>query len=201
MLRLSIDNSASKLYNEIYRKSSYMKQLFTMDTQDYDPNWPRFYRPSVRGIIIDSDHKITLIYSKKYHFYKIPGGGIEGNESHLATLLREVKEETGLTVIPASIQEFGEVTRICKSGQFKDTIFVQQNYYYTCQTDGKIKKQHLDPEEENAELILQKTSLDEAINKNLSFISNNKLCTDDFVKDMINREYMVLKLLKESQSF
>ena len=91
-----------------------MKQLFTIDAKDYDPSWPKSYRPSVRGIIFNKDNLISLIYSQKYHFYKLPGGGIEEGESHLDTLIRELKEETGLTVIPDSVQEFGEALRIQK---------------------------------------------------------------------------------------
>ena len=101
-----------------------MKQLFTIDAKDYDPSWPKSYRPSVRGIIISNDNLISLIYSQKYHFYKLPGGGIEEGESHLETLVREVDEETGLTVIPDSIQGFGEALRVQKSSNLKDTIFV-----------------------------------------------------------------------------
>ena len=175
-----------------------MKLLFTKDAKNYDPSWPRFYRPSVRGIIINPDHRITLIYSKKYHFYKIPGGGIESNEDHLATLIREVNEETGLTVIPESVREFGEVLRIHKSGEFKNTIFVQPNFYYFCQTTDRIGKQHLDTEEKKAEFVLKETTLDEAIQTNLAFISDSSNSHhDEFIKDMVDREYQILKLLKE----
>lgn len=178
-----------------------MKLLFTMDAKNYDPSWPKFYRPSVRGIIINPDHRITLIYSKKYHFYKIPGGGIENNEDHLTTLIREVNEETGLTVIPESVREFGEVLRIHKSGELKNTIFVQPNFYYFCQTTGRIGKQHLDTKEKKAEFVLKETTLDEAIQTNLAFISDNSNSHhDEFIKDMVDmvdREYRILKLLKE----
>ena len=70
-----------------------MKQLFTMDLKNYNPNGKKFYRPSVRGIIFNDDGDIAMIYSQKYHFYKFPGGGIEGNETHLETLVREIREE------------------------------------------------------------------------------------------------------------
>ena len=69
-----------------------MKQLFGIDLKDYDPSWKKFYRPSVRGIIFDSQGRVAMIYSKKKHFYKFPGGGVEGNESHLETLAREIRE-------------------------------------------------------------------------------------------------------------
>ena len=62
-----------------------MRKLFTIDLKDYNPNGKKFYRPSVRGIIFDNDGNVAMIYSRKYHFYKFPGGGIEGDETHLET--------------------------------------------------------------------------------------------------------------------
>ena len=41
--------------------------------------------------------------------YKIPGGGQEPGENYEQTLIREVKEETGLYVRPESICELGEI--------------------------------------------------------------------------------------------
>ena len=74
-----------------------MKQLFCVDLKDYEENWPHSKRPSVRGIIW-KENKLAMVHSKKYDYYKFPGGGIEGEEAHEATLIREVKEETGLTL-------------------------------------------------------------------------------------------------------
>lgn len=115
-----------------------MKQLFAIDSKDYDSNWEKFYRPSVRGIILNKNHEIALIYSQKFHIYKFPGGGIEPGEDHLTALAREINEETGMTLIPESVQEFGEVLRIQGSGKLNDTILIQENYYYLCQTTGEI---------------------------------------------------------------
>lgn len=73
-----------------------MRTLFTLDKKDYDENSPLFIRPSVRGIIIQAG-RIAMVHSLKYDYYKFPGGGIEGEEEQLETLIREVKEEAGLT--------------------------------------------------------------------------------------------------------
>ena len=43
-----------------------MRQLFTIDLKDYNPNGKKFYRPSVRGIIFNDDGDIAMIYSQKY---------------------------------------------------------------------------------------------------------------------------------------
>ena len=53
------------------------------------------FRPSVYGVII-KDGKVLL--SPQWDGYDFPGGGVEKGETLEEALLREVKEETGLTV-------------------------------------------------------------------------------------------------------
>lgn len=51
-------------------------------------------RKSARGILMDKD-KIALINITKKNYHKLPGGGIEGNETPEEGFIREIKEETG----------------------------------------------------------------------------------------------------------
>lgn len=74
-----------------------MRILFEMDKKDYVPNGSVFSRPSARAVII-KDGKIAMVYSKKYNYYKFPGGGIEVDECMEDSLIREVLEETGLDI-------------------------------------------------------------------------------------------------------
>jgi 8-oxo-dGTP pyrophosphatase MutT (NUDIX family) len=171
-----------------------MKQLFTIDLKDYNPNGEKYYRPSVRGIIFDDKGNIAMIYSQKYHFYKFPGGGIEGNETHLETLAREIKEETGMTLIPETAKEFGEVLKIQKGDELgRDTIHVQQNFYYTCKVEDKIGEQDLDDGEKALDFVLKFVPIEEAIAANSAFESD-----DPFKKQMVEREKRVLELLKKA---
>lgn len=110
-----------------------MRHLFTIDLKDYNPEWPHSTRPSVRGVIFRNG-KLALIHNGKYDYYMFPGGGIEEGESHEEALIREVKEESGLVVIPESIREYGSALRLSKSSYLENTIFEQQNYYYRCET-------------------------------------------------------------------
>ena len=170
-----------------------MKQLFTIDLRDYNPNGKKFYRPSVRGIIFNDDGKVAMIYSQKYHFYKFPGGGIEGNETHLETLAREIKEETGMTLIPESVKEFGEALKIQNGDESgKDTIHIQQNFYYICKVENEIGDQELDDGEKALDFVLKFVSIEEAIAANSAFESDNP-----FLKQMAEREKRVLEILKE----
>ena len=151
-----------------------MRQLFTIDLKDYNPDGTKFYRPSVRGIVLDKDHNVAMIYSKKYGLYKFPGGGMEGDETQLETLIREVKEETGMTVIPETVKEFGEALKIQAGDDTGgNTIHIQQNFYYTCNVEDEIGNQELDEDERDSEFVLKFVPIDEAIRVNAAFESDS----------------------------
>ena len=168
-----------------------MKTLFEIDLKDYDENAPRFERPSVRGIIL-KEGKIALVHSLKYDYYKFPGGGCEKNENHHATLIREVKEETGLVVISSSIKEFGMVHRIQK-GDFGDT-FVQDNFYYFCNVEKEVKSQNLDDYENEENFTLEFVSIEHALNVNYTHPHGE---ISNVYKMMIERDSKVLEILLE----
>ena len=169
-----------------------MRILFEMDKKDYTPNGSVFSRPSARAIII-KDGKIAMVYSKKYNYYKFPGGGIESDEYMEDTLIREVLEETGLCVIRDSIQEYGQVHRIQKGT--KEDIFIQDNYYFLCCVKEDIKKQNLDSYEADEGFTLVFSDPQHAINVNRSNI------LDDFSQVMLEREALVLELLIQEGYF
>lgn len=73
------------------------------------------------GVIVEHEDRVLLVRHHKpqtYDFWVAPGGGAEGSEDLLATVRREVREETGLLVEPgplAYVEEFANpTTRECK---------------------------------------------------------------------------------------
>lgn len=171
-----------------------MKRLFTINLKDYDPNGKKFYRPSVRGIIFDKDGNLAMAYSEKYHYYKFPGGGIEDGETHIEALTREIKEETGLTLMPESVKEFGEVLRMQNKNEAgEDIIFVQYNYYYTCEVEREVGEQDLDDSEKEAGFALKFVPIDEAIAANGAFRGS------PMKQQMVEREKRVLEIIKDSR--
>lgn len=196
-----------------------MKTLFTTDYKNYEADWPTSSRPSARAIIVvesekqksqeragssnsttpttlSPNDKIALAYAKNLGYYKFPGGGIHEGEEKTAALIREVSEETGLEVIPESIEEAGLVHRIMQSEMFPKTIFIQDSFHYFCcvktGADGQplIKNQKLDDYEKDDGFELRFVTVDEAIQTNLHFNSDNSAKLD-----MIARETLVMEKL------
>lgn len=170
-----------------------MRELFVLDKKNYDPNGTVGRRPSVRGIIL-RDGKIAMMHSKKYDYYKLPGGGIEPGETLEETLIREVREESGLIVKQQTIKEFGYVRRIEK-GRIED-IFIQENYYFICEAEDTIMEQELDDYEAEEQFTLEFVSIDLAVNVNAN---SNHLEKEDIItfQGMIERENRVLRMLQE----
>ena len=164
-----------------------MRNLFTLDKKDYDESSPLYIRPSVRGIVIQKG-KIAMVHSLKYDYYKFPGGGIEGEESQIETLIREVEEEAGLIVKADTVREFGRVRRKQNSPDY-GSIFLQDNYYYLCDVEEDVQSQILDDYEQEERFTLEFVQPETAIEVNRH--------RDHGPKDqaMIEREARVLEIL------
>ena len=169
-----------------------MRELFIIDKKNYIVNGTVGRRPSVRGIII-KDGKVAMMHSLKYDYYKLPGGGIEEGESYEDTLVREVKEESGLVVKKDSIKEFGYVRRIEK-GRIED-IFIQENYYFLCDVEETIQTQELDDYEEEEKFTLEYVAPEHAILVNENAEHGDKAESQTFA-GMILRENKILEIIK-----
>ncbi|WP_281821029.1 NUDIX domain-containing protein, partial [Eisenbergiella massiliensis] len=84
-----------------------MKKLLVLDSHDYNNNVPVFEKNAVRAIIIKNG--LFAMQLGNSGEYKIPGGTVEEGESFEQALLREIREETGLSVKPDSITELGVI--------------------------------------------------------------------------------------------
>ncbi len=97
----------------------------------------KYPEPTVGALILNSQNKILLVKSHKWHNkYVIPGGHIELGEKMEDTLKREIKEETNLDIYGLkflSIQEFVFGKTFWKKKHF---IFI--NFYCSIKGNKKI---------------------------------------------------------------
>ncbi len=106
----------------------------------------RFTRKATRAIVLNGE-SILLLYTKRYHDYSLPGGGIDEGESNINGLIRELKEETGAHNVQ-NIQEFG-VYEECRPWHKSGFDIVHMlSYCYVCTIDDVL----LDPELELHEI-------------------------------------------------
>lgn len=117
-------------------------------------------RLAARGIVVSNQdkNKIAIFYKENMNEYKLPGGGIEGNELPTEAFKREVLEEVGCEV--TDIMPIGITTEIKSKSNFVQTSFV-------------FKATQLDEQRENALTESEKIEggkmlwldIDEAINR------------------------------------
>lgn len=164
-----------------------MKLLCEFDYKDYDKCTRRFERNAVRAIIFKND-KIAMVKSDKEGYYKFPGGGMEKNESKIDTLIRETIEETGLSIIPESIKEYGYTCEKRKGTYDFDEIFIQNSYYYTAEVTDTISNLSLDKYEKILGYHLEFVPLEIAYEA-------NKRIGKNYHSSFILREAKVLEIL------
>ena len=168
-----------------------MRLLFEIDTKDYEAGGSVCIRPSVRGIIVQ-EGLLAMVHSRTYDYYKFPGGGIEQQESQIETLCREVREETGLTVLPDSARPFGRVHRVQKGDP--EDMFIQDNYYYFCDAVRGTAAQSLDAYEAEEGFTLRFVSAQTAVTVNETHPHGCKDGNAQFAV-MLARECRVLRML------
>jgi len=165
-----------------------IRHLFDLDRKDYTAEDPIRNRHSVRGIII-RDGKIAMAHVTRFGYYKFPGGGSEGAETKLETLVREVREESGLVVKPETARPYGYVTRTQKSR--KGFRYSQDNFYYLCEAEDKVLSQQLTASEQENGYVLEFVDPREAIRASKATASYS----DPFASLSIDRECLVLESL------
>ncbi len=89
----------------------------------------------VKILLINSNNEILLGYS--HNTYQFIGGHVEENESLSQTVIRELKEETGINLNKINVEPFAKAT-----GYYKDWPDAGKNrkieiYYYEIKTDEK----------------------------------------------------------------
>ena len=97
-------------------------------------------RITARGILLNHNDQILLMYSEKFNLYSFPGGGVEDKETPQEAVLREIYEETGYKCIILKALGYIEENR----GQLD---YTQISYYYILCSIGSPDNQQLTADE------------------------------------------------------
>ena len=131
-----------------------------------------FTRHATRAIIL-KDEDILLLYTKRYHDYSLPGGGIDEGESKVEGLIRELKEETGARSVK-NIKEFGRYEEYRPWYKPDFDIVHMQSYCYTCTIDDVLLEPELEEHEVNNGMHPVWMNIHEAISHNEETIANSE---------------------------
>ena len=142
-----------------------MKLLFTFDKKDYTDDMPLVERYGVRAIIRQGD-KFAMQKGSLGEF-KIPGGGVEEGESLEQALIREVREETGLQVMPETIKEIGEAVEIKQDQKCKGKKYIAHSLFYECQVGTEMSEPQMTASEISRGYHLEWEDLEHIIAANM----------------------------------
>ena len=164
-----------------------MERLLLLDAKNYDEAADELLRVAVRAVIFVGN-RLLLIEDNKGEV-KLPGGGLNEGEDDAQALIREVREETGCTVIPKTISPFGYIEEKRKD-LLGDTIFHQFSRLYFCEVTNERGETAFSENEKSFGMRFKAYTLDEAIKKNLAMLKNiGELAWNQ-------REYKTLLLIK-----
>jgi len=131
-----------------------------------------FTRKATRAIVLNGEN-ILLLYTKRYHDYSLPGGGIDEGESNLAGLIRELKEETGAHDVQ-NIQEFGLYEEFRPWHKTGFDIIHMESYCYVCTIDEELLEPELELHEINNGMHPLWINIHQAISHNEQTMANSK---------------------------
>ena len=101
-----------KIANRIIRKCQYWIGMSTL---------------GARAIVLDANDKILLVKHTYDPHWHIPGGGVKKGETIKAAVLRELREETGLTVHEEPVL-FGVYQHLCLEVNDYPVVYVIKKF-------------------------------------------------------------------------
>ena len=155
-------------------------------------------RIASRGIVLNDNGEIAILYKRNKNEFKLPGGGIEQNENKENAFKREILEETGCNV---KILNYMGYTEEIKSKM----NFIQTSYVFISKVINDTKKLNLTQKEidEGGELLWLTPKI--ALHKISNCFNNLKGSKYDNIystKFIIKRDETILKeyILKYSDN-
>lgn len=141
-----------------------MRKILVLDEKNYTEEMPVFEKFATRAIIW-KDGRLAMQQSALGE-YKIPGGGKDAGETLEEALIREVREETGLVIIPESIKEIGEILEIRRDIFDENTKYVAHSMHYSCEAEETIVETSMTESEKERGFHLAWADIDTVIAAN-----------------------------------
>ena len=149
----------------------------------------------VKAIMLNSNKEI--LFATSFGTIQFPGGHLEEKETLNEALIREVKEETGIT-LKGDYQPFYAIKYFLKDYPIKGHNRSIEIYYFQINTDEhyNLKKLYLDDQERSGNFNLQYIAL-KKVNKYLKQnLKNNQ------INKIVNREIkLALKHMRRKNGY
>lgn len=146
-------------------------------------------RYSARGIVVDEQGNVAMMYMSKLKLYKLPGGGIEDGEQAQDAFLREIMEETGYEA-----EIFHELGYIEEHKKRND--FMQYSYCYAAKANHSPRSAMLSENEQQLGMTVTWMTLDKALE-----VMNDSLHSNDYSTGfMILRDTTILETYQSTMN-
>jgi 8-oxo-dGTP diphosphatase len=140
-------------------------------------------RQSSRGVLVDNELNVAMMFMSQLNLYKLPGGGIEEGEDKQEAFLREIKEETGF--YSEIILELGYIEEHKNRNQF-----MQHSYCFIARALGHSADTMLTESETELGMDVKWMHLREAL-KEMEYSAQR--CDDYSTKFMVLRDRILLE--------
>lgn len=147
-------------------------------------------RHATRAVVLRGN-SVLMLYTKRYHDYTLPGGGIDDGETIEQGLIRELQEETGAKNV-RNIRAFGLYEEFRPWNRDGYNVIHMLSYCFTCDIDEALGATRFESHEVNNGMTPMWVDIDDAIKHNLETIANS-----DKKGLSIERETFLLSLIKE----
>ncbi|GAA0177389.1 NUDIX hydrolase [Clostridium sediminicola] len=115
-------------------------------------------RKAARAILLNDKGEIAILHVTSDKYHKLPGGGIESNETVMKALYREILEEVG-----AHIKVEDEIGIII---EYRDLFQqLQISYVYLCKTQGELEEPNFTESEKNHGFRVKWMRVEDAISQ------------------------------------